>query len=336
MRAAIYGAGAMGTILGAYIAKAGKQIDLISRNQAHVAALKGQGARIVGTVNFIQPVNALLPSEMTGKYDLVFLQTKQRYNSEIIAFLRNFLAENGVICTLQNGLPEAVISEIIGADNTYGCAVAWGATFHGEGESELTSNPNALTFSLGCYGKADERLNIIREYLESMGKVAVEENLIGARWTKLSINAAFSGLSALTGLKFGEISKHKTGKRVALEVINESIRVANAAGIVPAKIQGRDVIKLLGYKTPLKKAFALFLLPIAMKNHAKLESGMLHALRRGERCEIDYIDGVVCSFGKKYGVNTPVCDAICALVHEIEDGKREITEKNLNEFTAFI
>lgn len=336
MRAAIYGAGAMGTVLGAYIARAGKQIDLINRNRAHIEAMKKEGAHVVGTVDFVQPVTALLPEEMTGKYDLIFLMTKQSDNARIVAFLKDHLSENGVICTMQNGLPEALIAEIIGADNTYGCAVAWGATFLGEGKSELTSSPEALTFSLGAYGKADGRLGEIKAYLECMGPVTVEENFIGARWSKLLINAAFSGISTFTGLTFGEIAKHKTGKRVALEVIQECLRVAAAANIEIEPIQGHDIGKLLGYRGALKKALALFILPIAMKKHAALISSMLQSLRQGKKCEIDYIDGVVCDFGRKYGVGTPVCDKICALVHEIENGKRQISTDNLREFSALI
>lgn len=336
MKAAIYGAGAMGTVLGAYIAKAGKQIDLINRNQKHVDALKKEGAHIVGTVDFVQPVTALSPSEMHEKYDVIFLMTKQRDNRNILAFLKDFLTEKGVICTMQNGLPEAIVSEIVGADNTYGCAVAWGATFLGEGKSELTSAPEALTFSLGAYGKADERLSIVKEYLECMGKVTVEKNFIGARWAKLTINAAFSGISTFTGLTFGEISKHKIGKKVALTVIKECIDVAEAAKIVPEKIQGHDLVKLLNYHNKFKKAIALFILPIAMKKHSKLVSSMLQSLRRGQKCEIDYIDGIVCDFGKKYGVATPVCDKICTIVHEIEDGKKSIETENLNEFLSII
>ncbi|MBQ9081373.1 MAG: 2-dehydropantoate 2-reductase, partial [Clostridia bacterium] len=236
----------------------------------------------------------------------------------------------------QNGLPEALISDMIGADNTYGCAVAWGATFLGEGKSELTSEPEALTFSLGAYGKADERLEKIKEYLECMGKVEVEENFVGARWSKLLINSAFSGISTFTGLTFGEISKHKTGKKVALEVIQECINVVNAANITLEKIQGHDIAKLLGYKNAFKKAIALFVLPLAMKKHAKLVSSMLQSLRQGKKCEIDYIDGIVCKFGKKYGVKTPVCEKICQIVHQIEDGKREITSENFNEFMGLI
>ncbi len=336
MRVAIYGAGAMGTILGAYIAKAGKQVDLINRNKAHIAAMKEKGAHIVGTVEFIQSVTALLPEEMVGKYDLIFLMTKQSDNAKIVTFLKDFLSEKGIICTMQNGLPEELISQMIGVDNTYGCAVAWGATFLGEGKSELTSEPEALTFSLGAYGKSDERLEKVKEYLECMGRVEVEENFVGARWSKLIINSAFSGISTFTGLTFGEISKHKIGKRVALAVIKECIDVCKAAGITPEKIQGHDIVKLLDYKNKIKKAIALFLLPIAMKKHAKLVSSMLQSLRQGKKCEIDYINGIVCDFGKKYNVATPVCDKICAIVHEIEDGKREINVENLKDFKSLI
>ena len=63
----------MGTILGAYIARSGRQIDLINHNRAHIEALKEDGAHVVGTVEFTQPVSALLPEEMTGKYDIIIL-----------------------------------------------------------------------------------------------------------------------------------------------------------------------------------------------------------------------------------------------------------------------
>ena len=77
MRIAIYGAGSLGTILGAYISRAGVAIDLINRNKAHIEALQAQGAQVVGTVQFTQPVKAYTPDQMSGKYDIIFLMTKQ-------------------------------------------------------------------------------------------------------------------------------------------------------------------------------------------------------------------------------------------------------------------
>lgn len=138
MRYAIYGAGALGTVLGAYIAKAGVEIDLVNRNEKHVAALKERGAKIVGTVNFTQKVNALLPSEMTGKYDVIVLMTKQRDNAATVNFLKDYLKEDGAICTCQNGMPEPKIAEIIGG----GTGTASAAPSHGARLSTARAFPN--------------------------------------------------------------------------------------------------------------------------------------------------------------------------------------------------
>lgn len=51
MRIAIYGAGSLGTVLGAFITKAGTPIDLINRNKTHIEALRKKGAVITGTIN---------------------------------------------------------------------------------------------------------------------------------------------------------------------------------------------------------------------------------------------------------------------------------------------
>lgn len=327
MRIAIYGAGAMGTVLGAYLARAGVQVDLINRNEKHIAALKAGGAHIVGTVEFVQPVSALLPSEMQGKYDLIFLMTKQRFNAEIVAFLRDHLAEDGALCTCQNGLPEPKIAAIIGEERTLGCAIAWGATFRGEGVSELTSDPAALTFSLGAFGNCP-RLADARDALSKMGDVTVEENFIGARWSKLLINSAFSGLSAVLGATFGEVARNRASRRIAQRIIKECIDVAKAAGISVEPVQGHRIDKLFDYRGPIKRAISFCLIPVAMKKHARLESSMLQDLRKGKACEIDFINGVVCEYGARFGVPTPCNARTVEIVHDIEAGKARIAFSN--------
>lgn len=328
MKVAIYGAGAMGTVLGAYIAKAGVDIDLINRNEKHVAALNEKGAHIIGTVDFTQKVNALLPSEMSEKYDIILLMTKQRYNGEIVAFLKDYLKEDGALCTCQNGLPEFKIAEMIGAERTLGCAIAWGATFHGEGVSELTSAPDALTFSLGAFGKGNH-LQDVKDLLEKMGEVIVEENFIGARWSKLLINSAFSGLSTVTGATFGDISKKKESRKVAQRIMKECIDVAKAADIRIEPVQGHKIDKLFDYRGAFKKAISFALIPVAMKKHGKLISSMLQDLRHGKKCEIGFINGVVCEFGRKYNVPTPFNDKTVEIVHAIEEGEFPIDFANI-------
>ena len=80
MKCAIYGAGSLGTVLGAYMTNGGIAVELVNRNRAHVDALREKGAHITGTVDFTAPVTAITPEEMTAPYDVIFLMTKQLHN----------------------------------------------------------------------------------------------------------------------------------------------------------------------------------------------------------------------------------------------------------------
>ena len=330
MRAAIYGAGSLGTILGAFITKNGGEIELINRNKAHVAALQEKGATITGTLNFNQPVKAYTPDEMSGTYDIIFLMTKQQQNSEVVAGLKPFLAEDGVIVTLQNGIPELQIGEIVGEDRVLGCTVAWGATMQGPGVCELTSSPDSLTFSLGSLSKTpNKHLPEVKALLELMGPVEVDENFIGTRWSKLLINASFSGMSAVLGCTFGEAAGNKASRKYVQALIKECIDVCATAGIKIEPVQGKDIVKLLDYHGPVKKAISFFIIPIAIRKHARLKASMLQDIEKGKKTEIDAINGVVCAFGRKVGFPTPVNDKVVEIIHRIENGELTASFENL-------
>ena len=87
----------------------------------HVDALNRDGAQISGTVSFSVPVTAETPDQMRGEYDIIFLMTKQLKNRAAAEFLLPFLGSSGVLCTLQNGLPEPALMEILGENRVLGC-----------------------------------------------------------------------------------------------------------------------------------------------------------------------------------------------------------------------
>ena len=333
MRVAIYGAGSLGTILGAYITKNGGQVDLINRNKEHIAALREKGAQVVGTVNFTQPVTAYLPEEMAGKYDVIFLMTKQQHNVEVVTMLKEFLADDGVIVTLQNGIPELQIGEIVGDNRTLGCTVAWGATMKGGGVCELTSQPDSLTFSLGSLTKErNVHFEEVKALLEKMGEVEVDENFVGTRWSKLLINASFSGMSAVLGCTFGEAAQPKASRRIVQALIKECIDVCATGGIRIEPVQGKDIVKLLDYKSGLKKALSFFIIPIAIRKHALLKASMLQDIEKGKQTEVDAINGVVSAFGRKVGCPTPMNDKVVEIIHRIERGELTPSFDNLKFF----
>ena len=71
------------------------------------------------------------------------------------------------------------------------------------------------------------------------------------------------------------------------------------------------------------------LIPVAMKKHARLISSMLQDLKKGKKCEIDFINGVVCEYGEKYGVPTPFNRKTVEIVHGIEEGKYPVSFENI-------
>ena len=333
MRAAIYGAGSLGTILGAYITRNGGEIELINRNKAHIEALRKNGARVTGTVEFTQPVTAYTPQEMTGKYDIIFLMTKQQQNQEVVTYIKPFLADDGVIVTLQNGLPELQIAAIVGEERVLGCTVAWGATMKETGVCELTSAPDSLSFSLGALTeRPNAHLNDVKALLEKMGTVELDRNFIGSRWSKLLINAAFSGMSAVLGCTFGEAAGNKTSRRIVQAIIKECIDVCAAGKIRIEPVQGKDIVMLLDYNNRIKKAFSFFVIPIAIRKHALLKASMLQDIEKGKRTEVDAINGAVSTFGRKVGVPTPMNDKVVEIIHSIEEGKLSPSFDNLPLF----
>ena len=333
MRTAIYGAGSLGTILGAFINKAGMPIELINRNKAHVEALNLNGASVTGTMQFNQKVNAYTPDMMSGEYDIIFLMTKQQNNKEVATALKEYLATDGVLVTFQNGLPEMQIAEILGEERVLGCTVAWGATMQSPGVCELTSEPDALSFSLGSIShKRSRHFAKVKEMLEMNGTVEIEENFIGTRWSKLLINAAFSGMSAVLGCTFGEAAGPKESRRVVQALIKECIDVCATGGIRIEPVQGKDIVKLLDYKGSLKKAISFFIIPIAIRKHAKLKASMLQDIEKGKLTEVDAINGSVSEFGRKVGCPTPMNDKVVEIIHKIEKGELKPGYDNLKFF----
>ncbi len=316
MRICVYGAGAMGTSLGALLTNAGTACDLVTRNRAHVAALQKGGARVSGLP--VIPVSALLPEEMAGKYDVIFLTTKQRENDSVCAFLKNFLSEEGALVSCQNGFPEAEIADVLGADRVYGCSLSWGAEKTGAGEIKVTSEAG-YHFALGAFG-AGRLLSSIASVLEKAGKVTVGD-LAEIRFAKLATNASLSTLSAISGLTFGALAKRH--KRLVLALMREVFLVARAYGCTRLPLNGHDLFKVFG-------AFGGVTLPIAMKKYRDTRSGMLLDLNAGKRCDIDYVAGAVVRAGEKKKIFLPYLSSAVALVHDIENGLAEIAPESLD------
>ena len=109
-----------------------------------------------------------------------------------------------------------------------------------------------------------------------------------------------------------------------------------AAGAVFAPVQGKDITKLFYYKNGFKRAIGELLIPVAMKKHVDIIPSMLQDLRNGKPCEIDAINGIVCEWGRKCNVPTPINDKIVEIVKKCEAGELKPEASNIRLFDSLL
>lgn len=336
MRVALCGAGSLGTITGALMSKNGVDVTLIDANKAHVDALNTKGATITGKMDEKNiPVKAILPEEMDGIYDIIFLLTKQTVNHIILPKLAEHMNENSVICTLQNGAPEDLVAQYVGKERTVGGVTGWGATYIEPGVSQLTSDPYRMVFEIGeLDGSVTPRIQQIADILgKGCTACNVITNLMGVRWTKLITNATMSGLSAALGIPYGGIINNDKALTIAAYQANELIDIANARNLkLEVLFKGYDFYDLQfedqdGLDRAKKWLFEYF------TPDDQVIASMLRDMRNGVPCEIDQICGIVADWGDRLGIDTPMIDICTRIVKEFEAGMRSLpTVDNLNEF----
>ena len=322
MRTAILGAGALGIIIGARMARNGQQVDLIDSYQENVDALNANGATVTGYLQLHQPVTALTPEEMVGTYDLVLLLTKQTANETALPKLLPHLHKDSIVCTLQNGVPEESVATIVGRERTIGGAVGFGATWLKPGVSELTSTMEAIekfAFEIGeIDGALLPRLAKVKEVLSTAGGTTILTNLMGIRYTKLLMNATFSGMSAALNGNFSEVLANPKAMVCVAHIADEVIKVCRGLGYRMVEMQGVDFAFLEMMNDKKKKTRKMNIYKKVWGRHNNRAS-MLQDLEKGKKTEIDYINGVVCRGGQKCGIPTPFNDKVVELIKEAED-----------------
>jgi len=335
LKTAVVGIGALGKVIGGLLTDSGVDVELIEKDPVKVAAMMANGIRITGTRQITVPkVNILSPEQMGQGYDIVILTTKAYDNEEAVPFIAPKLKEDGVIVTLQDGFPEKYISEVVGSNRAMGCAVEWGASQIGPDIAEITSDNRFLTLHVGRMpGISSGQLMNVRNLLGKAGVVHYEDNLRSARWSRLLVCCSLGAMNTINGGTFSHVFEGSWKVRgILLEAANECMRVGWASGADFDPVQGIDIVKCFHYRTFIKKWWAILSMPRILTNHRKPHSSMQTDVKRGGKSEVDYINGVVVQYGKKYGVPTPVNEKLQQMIHREMAGEMIFTKFNFDNF----
>ncbi|MBV1757653.1 MAG: ketopantoate reductase family protein [Dethiosulfatibacter sp.] len=337
MKAALIGAGSIGTILGALVAKSGKDIVLIDNHKEHVEALNKYGARITGHLNETIPVKAITPDQMEGKYDLIISLTKQTTIRESLNSAKLFMHDETIVLTLQNGIPEDISKEIVGEKRVMGGGVEFSATWLKPGVSELTCPVLSCGITFGrINGEIDDKVKEVQDFFSGLMHVEVVDNLLGMRYTKLTDNSVFSALPTALNCDVGKVLDSEAAMRVIAHLGMEAAEIISALGIRPVKLFGLEPLKEnLCFKNEMEMERVIkdYWTPIYTPYRDQIAS-MLQDIRHGKKCEINFINGKFVEKGKELGIKTPYMEKVVEIITKLQDGELSLENawNNLNLF----
>ncbi len=302
MRFLIFGAGAVGSVMGAYLALHGFDVALVG-NKNHANAINRRGLELKGILSENVGIRALpnLKRFVPAQGDVILLSVKAYDSTKALKQLRKtFPARTPIFC-VQNGIrTEACASRFF--RNVYGVTVCFGASFLKPGEVVHTSDNRIV---VGRYpGGVDDNYKTICEIFRTCGLVcATSKEIMKVKWQKLLCNLNSATLAILDKPYQEAVGDAKTREFMA-GVIEEGQRILDAAQISASGpfFSTRGVLESI--RNPPNR-------------HSEFPNypSMWQDLRLGrKRNEIDFLNGEIVRLGKRLGIKTPLNSLLTKLV----------------------
>jgi 2-dehydropantoate 2-reductase len=332
----IWGAGAIGGTLGAYLARGGYGVTFVDRAADHVAAIHDRGLAISGPLaQFTVHAPACTPEDLAGTFATILLCVKAQDTAAAVAALAPHLAAGGCVVSVQNGLNEREIAAVVGADRTVGSFVNFGADYLGPGEI-LYGGPGAVVLG-ELDGSETPRLAALHKAFQVFEPNAiVTANIWGYLWGKLAYGAQLFA-TALTNDSIADCLADGTYPDVYIALAHEVLAVAAAQGIRPEGFNGFDPLAFVP-GTPREVSRRSLQEMVAFnRRSAKSHSGIWRDLAvRKRRTEVDALLGPVTTLGRQHGVPTPLTARLIELIHAIEAGRLPQQTANLDQLKGLL
>ncbi len=330
-RILIWGAGAIGGSVGAWLSRAGHDVTLVDVVPEHVAAIRAEGLRITGPVeNFTVHLPAFLPEEVEGTWQHVFLAVKAHHTQEACRALTPHLAQTGYVLSLQNGLCETIIQRIVGRDRTMGAFVNFSADWMAPGEIMFGGRGAVVLGEVT--GRMTARLAALHAVMRDFEPDAITTDAIwGYLWGKLGYGAMLFA-QALGQLGIADCLARPELLPLWRALGREAMEVTLAEGVAPNGFNGFDPAAFMP-NAPETAARASVAAMVAFNRpNAKTHSGVWRDLAiRKRRTEIDVQIAPIATIGARHGLACPTVRRLVDMIHEVENGTRAMTDDNLLE-----
>lgn len=312
MKICVLGSGALGSTIGGVLAEGGSEVYLIDQWADHVNEINRRGLLLrEGTTDRTVKVEARADCSGIGPADLVIVLVKSFHTRQAIESAGAIIGDNTMVMSIQNGLGnDETLAEVVGKERLIGGKTYVGGVLLGAGHV-IAGTKNKVTYIGEFDGTITDRITKVADVFNRAGLLTnISPNIVGMTWDKLLINVATGALSGITKLTYGGLYKVKEIEDCALAAVAEAMAVAEASGVT------------LSIKTPNE---AWFMASDGLPDEFK--TSILQSLEKGQKSEVDFINGSVVRWGEKYNVPTPVNRTLMALVKGIEYGMQDYPGK---------
>jgi len=327
----IWGAGAMGGSIGAWLIRAGREVVLVDTDAEHAAAICEHGLRIRGPVDeFTVPAVCVGPDQLAPGLGAVLLAVKAHHTAAALVAIAPLLAPDGFVVSVQNGLNERVIANAIGAKRTVGCFVNFGADVIEPGVILRGNRGSVVIGELD--GITTPRTTAVHELLQLFEPDAVlTENIWGYLWGKLAYGSMLFA-TALCDASIADVLDSSSHRPLMIGLAREAMAVAAANGIRPMPFDGFDPSAFAPTASDEEAHESLDRLVAFNRGSAKSHSGVWRDLAvRKRRTEVDAQIAPIADSGVELGVPTPLTRRLVELIHDVEEGRREQSWERLSD-----
>ena len=315
MKICVVGAGAIGGMMAVKLARSGHELSVIARG-AHLDAIQANGLKYIEGGEEVVVTDLTATADMTEvtDQDVVLLGVKAHQIEPIADKLMGMLAPEGVIVTLQNGIPwwyfqklegeyqgnivrtvdpEGAIAAAVDPDRIIGCIAYPAATID---EPGVIRHIEGQRFPVGeIDGSESERVQAVCDAFVGAGfKSFVLPDIRSEIWLKLWGNLSFNPISALTHSTLVDICQFPQTRELAAQMMTEAQHIAEKLGA--------------SFRVSLERRIE------GAENVGKHKTSMLQDLEVGKALEIDGMLGVVIELGEQTSTPTPAMNAVFALV----------------------
>ena len=297
MRVCVVGCGAVGSLFAAHLAGVA-EVWAYDLERDHVDAINRDGLRISGVSDLVGEVRATADPAEIPPCDYGIVATKSMHTEAAIAATASVF-EHGAVCSVQNGVGnEELIAPHV-------ARVIRGTTFpagHVVEPGHVEQDTGGKTW-IGPFEPKPAAMDEVERLAGTLTEGGMETIAMadsrGAQWTKLIFNAASNPVGALTGLPHGWACERPDIRELVRGLVAEGRAVAEALGVE----LDSDPDELIDH---------------AIKVAHDHKASMLQDVEARRPTEVDFLNGGISRFGRERGIDTPLNDALWALVKGLE------------------